>query len=56
MNSKIIPHNSKDGVHLIPITVHPPDDYYTLERYIGLLGEPRLELGVHRLWNYFGIH
>ena len=23
MNSKIIPHNSKDGVHLIPIAVHP---------------------------------
>ena len=23
MNSKIIPHNSKDGVHLIPFAVHP---------------------------------
>ena len=23
MNSKIIPHNSKDGIHPIPIAVHP---------------------------------
>ena len=26
MNFKIIPHNSKDGVHLIPIGVHPSGD------------------------------
>ena len=24
MNSKVIPHNYKDGIHLIPIAVHPP--------------------------------
>ena len=27
MNSKIIPHNSKNGVHLIPISVYPSLDH-----------------------------
>ena len=31
MNSKIIPYNSKEGVHLIPITVHPSG--YTLDTH-----------------------
>ena len=35
MNSKIIPHNCKDGVYLIPIAVHP--SLYTVKKKVFII-------------------
>ena len=37
MNSKIIPHDSKNDVHLIPIAIHPPCNSKTLYITVNIL-------------------